>query len=106
MLLYVIEYSIESPTLVFSQQLLVADLKNSFICKKSLASFPVFNFAIFVVQPCTRDENRWEGFPVTIEAVVRITVLSHTYGKHRFSPLPAAPPPNSRAYTYMSITAS
>jgi len=95
-LLCVIENSIESPTLVLSQQLLVADLKNSFICKKN-SSFSVSNFAIFVVQPCTRDENRWEGFPVTVETVLRRTVLSHTYGKCRgvFS--------CSRAYTCMSI---
>lgn len=39
-LLYEIQYSIESPTLVFSQELLVADLKNHFICKKSLQAFP------------------------------------------------------------------
>lgn len=78
-LLYVIECSIESPNLVFSQQLIVADLKTSFICKKKSSSFSIFNFAIFVVQLCTRDENRWEGFPVTVETVVRITIVTHLW---------------------------
>lgn len=73
--IYIIKYNTEISNSVISWQLLVSDLKSSFICivSKNWRQKAHSQFSCFAGHYCIRDENRWEWFPCTSK-----TVLSHT----------------------------